>query len=72
MLPSLSKFPFNGVSELTLPIGATALADAIQLVKGEDLEWFIEDKNTFRPSSQEPSQSTQIQALIPYVDAHGL
>ena len=25
---------------------AAALADAVQLAKGEDLEWFIEDKNT--------------------------
>jgi len=24
-----------------------ALADAIQLAKGEELEWLIEDKNTF-------------------------
>jgi len=35
--------PTNRSFYVNLP---AALADAIQLVKGEDLEWFIEDKNT--------------------------
>ena len=35
--------PTNRSFYVNLPAG---LADAVQLVKGEDLEWFIEDKNT--------------------------
>jgi antitoxin component of MazEF toxin-antitoxin module len=35
--------PTNRSFYINLP---AALADAIQLTKGEDLEWFIEDKNT--------------------------
>jgi antitoxin component of MazEF toxin-antitoxin module len=35
--------PTNRSFYINLP---AALADAFQLVKGEDLEWFIEDKNT--------------------------
>jgi antitoxin component of MazEF toxin-antitoxin module len=35
--------PTNRSFYVNLP---AALADAIQLDKGEELEWFIEDKNT--------------------------
>jgi antitoxin component of MazEF toxin-antitoxin module len=35
--------PTNRSFYINLP---AALADAIQLDKGEELEWFIEDKNT--------------------------
>jgi antitoxin component of MazEF toxin-antitoxin module len=35
--------PTNRSFYINLP---AALADAVQLAKGEDLEWFIEDKNT--------------------------
>ena len=35
--------PTNRSFYVNLP---AALADAVQLSKGEELEWFIEDKNT--------------------------
>jgi antitoxin component of MazEF toxin-antitoxin module len=35
--------PTNRSFYVNLP---AALADAIELAKGEELEWFIEDKNT--------------------------
>jgi antitoxin component of MazEF toxin-antitoxin module len=36
--------PTNRSFYINLP---AALADAVQLQKGEELEWFVEDKNTF-------------------------
>jgi hypothetical protein len=37
-----------------------ALADAVQLVKGEDLEWFIEDKNTSSSVRKNPVKALKL------------
>jgi hypothetical protein len=37
-----------------------ALADAVQLVKGEDLEWFIEDKNTLVLRRKNPLKALKL------------
>jgi antitoxin component of MazEF toxin-antitoxin module len=43
--------PTNRSFYIRLP---AALADAVQLFKGEDLEWFIEDKNTLTLRRKNP------------------
>jgi antitoxin component of MazEF toxin-antitoxin module len=45
--------PTNRSFYINLP---AALADAIQISKGEDLEWFIEDKNTLILRRKKPAK----------------
>jgi antitoxin component of MazEF toxin-antitoxin module len=49
--------PTNRSFYVNLP---AALADAIQLEKGEDLEWFIEDKNTLVLRRKNPVKALQL------------
>ena len=37
-----------------------ALADAVQLEKGEELEWFVEDKNTLILRRKKPAKPLKI------------
>jgi antitoxin component of MazEF toxin-antitoxin module len=45
--------PTNRSSYVNLP---AALADAVQLDKGEELEWFVEDKNTLILRRRKPAK----------------
>ncbi len=49
--------PTNRSFYINLP---AALADSIQLVKGEDLEWFIEDKNTLVLRRKNPVKALKL------------
>jgi len=49
--------PTNRSFYINLP---AALADAVQLVKGEDLEWFIEDKNTLVLRRKNPLKALKL------------
>jgi hypothetical protein len=49
--------PTNRSFYVNLP---AALADAIQLEKGEDLEWFIEDKNTLVLRRKNPAKALKL------------
>jgi antitoxin component of MazEF toxin-antitoxin module len=49
--------PTNRSFYVNLP---AAIADAIQLDKGEELEWFIEDKNTLILRRRKPAKPLTI------------
>jgi hypothetical protein len=49
--------PTNRSFYINLP---AALADAIQLSKGEELEWFIEDKNTLILRRKKPAKALKL------------
>ena len=51
------EHPTNRSFYVNLP---AALADAIQLEKGEDLEWFIEDKNTLVLRRKNPVKALKL------------
>ena len=46
--------PTNKSFSISFP---TTLADAIELEKGEEMEWFIEDRNTFILRRKKKSRS---------------
>jgi hypothetical protein len=50
---SSTQFPTNRSFYVNLP---AALAEAVQLEKGEELEWFIEDKNTLILRRRKPAK----------------
>ena len=54
--------PTNRSFYINLP---AALADAIQLSKGEELEWLIEDKNTLILRRKRPLKPRKIRSLTP-------
>jgi hypothetical protein len=49
--------PTNRSFYVNLP---AALADAVQLVKGEELEWFMEDKNTLILGRRNPAKPLKL------------
>ena len=49
--------PTNRSFYVNLP---AALADAVQLEKGEELEWFIGDKNTLILRRRKPAKSLKL------------
>jgi antitoxin component of MazEF toxin-antitoxin module len=49
--------PTNRSFYVNLP---AALADAIELDKGEELEWFIEDKNTLILRRKKPTKPLKL------------
>jgi antitoxin component of MazEF toxin-antitoxin module len=49
--------PTNRSFYINLP---TALAHAVQLGKGEELEWFIEDKNTLILRRKKPTKPLRL------------
>jgi antitoxin component of MazEF toxin-antitoxin module len=49
--------PTNRSFYVNLP---AAIADAVQLDKGEELEWFIEDKNTLILRRRKPAKPLTI------------
>ena len=49
--------PTNRSFYVNLP---AALADAVQLEKGEELEWSIEDKNTLILRRRKPAKSLKL------------
>ena len=57
--------PTNRSFYVNLP---AALADAVQLDKGEELEWFVEDKNTLILRRKNPAKPLKLRTLTPYVD----
>jgi antitoxin component of MazEF toxin-antitoxin module len=51
--------PTNRSFYINLP---AALADAVQLAKGEELEWFIEDKNTLILRRRKPAKPLKLKS----------
>jgi antitoxin component of MazEF toxin-antitoxin module len=49
--------PTNRSFYVNLP---AAVADAVQLEKGEELEWFIEDKNTLILRRRKPAKPLKL------------
>ena len=49
--------PTNRSFYINLP---AALADAVQLDKGEELEWFVEDKSTLILRRRNPAKSLKL------------
>jgi antitoxin component of MazEF toxin-antitoxin module len=49
--------PTNRSFYINLP---AALADAVELSKGEELEWFIEDKNTLLLRRRKPAKPLKL------------
>jgi antitoxin component of MazEF toxin-antitoxin module len=49
--------PTNRSFHVNLP---AAIADAVQLDKGEELEWFIEDKNTLILRRRKPAKPLKL------------
>jgi hypothetical protein len=60
-LPGVEFGPKEGPTNRSFYVNLpAALADTVQLEKGEELEWFIEDKNTVILRRRKPAKSFKL------------